>query len=139
MEFIQNIFGIKKKKQEKLIQELGIIEGQYHEKGFVGPDYEQGDTVDVQPEKFLKIVEEREIKQVNTESGRGSDTHIPYDVFAQIDQKLNLYIKATASTPLWHIPQNPGGYQTLLPKLEEMGFKKDHGLSKEKWSVYKKK
>lgn len=138
MEFIQSIFGSKRKRQETLIQELGIAGGQYHEKGFVGPDYEQGDTVDVQPEKFLKIVEERNIKQVNTESGRGSDTHIPYDVFAQVDKKLNLHIKVTASTPLWHAPQNPDQYQTLLPKLEQMGFKKDPGLSKEKWSVYKK-
>lgn len=138
MEFFDKALGFKKRKQEKFLGKLDLGEKRISEGDFVGPNYKEGDVVNVQPDQFLKIVKKKDVNQITAKQGRGSDTHIPYNVFAEIDDNTKLHIKATASVPQWHKSQNPNQHQTLLIKLEEIGFQKDPSQSKESWSVYKK-
>lgn len=136
MELIDNLFSRKIKKQEKLLIDLGLS-GQIKKDDYVGPDFKKGNTLDVKPEEFLRVVEERNIQTINAEAGRGEDTQIPYGLFAEVDESLNLYIKAGASA-LQYYKSDPDEYQTLLPKLHELGFRWDPLLYQDNWSVYRK-
>ena len=119
MEFFKGII------RKKVIGELGLS-GQFHKDDFVGPEYLRGDTFDVQPAKFLDVVEEKKVAEVTAKAGRGSDTHVPYDIFAEVDPRTHLYIKTEDDC------------ETLFPELKELGFEKDGEASTGEWSIFKR-
>lgn len=136
MEFLTEWLGGRKKKQDKLLTDLGL-NGQVKKDKYVGPDFKKGDTLNLKPDEFLRVIEERNIKTINAEAGRGDDTYIPHSLFAEVDEGLKLYIE-TGATELLYRKFEPNEYETLLPKLYELGFRWDPELHKENWSVYKR-
>jgi hypothetical protein len=134
-QFFEKVFGIRSKKQEGLLTSLGLT-GQIERDDYVGPDFRKGDTLNLKPTVFLKVIQKRNIQIITAEAGRGDDTYIPYKVFAKIDEDLGLYIKTGATKLLYPAPMTDE-YQSLFSKLYELGFRWDPKSHKENWSVYR--
>lgn len=123
MEFVDRFFGTKRRKQEKLLIEMGI-KGELKEER-VGLEYEVAQVVTVDNDQFLKILESGEHKIVLSHLANQSDTHLYHELYVDVGG-----IKAktgVASIDYSH-------EETLFSNLDKMSYKPKE--SKDKWTVY---
>ena len=126
MEFIDRFSGIKRKKQEKLITEMGIS-GELR-KELVGPELENASVVAVDNEQFLKVLKSGEHGKVLSHLVNQSDTHQYHELYIDIGEG----IKAKTSV----VSVDYSGQKTLFSDLHKMSFKYNPNESKDTWSVF---
>lgn len=124
MEFVDRFLGTKRRKQEKLLTEMGI-KGELKEER-VGLEHEVAQVVTVDNDQFLKILESGEHKIVLSHLANQSDTHLYHELYLDIGEGLKVKARVTAID---------GSHErTLFSDLVEMSYKPKK--SKDKWTVY---
>lgn len=126
MEIFDKIFGVKRKKQEKLLGDLEV-ESRIVKGEFVGPDYEQADVVTINNDKFLKIVDSQKKKKFTSRIRNQDDTHIYREIFIDVGEDLKL---KTGVDTKEHVTDQ----KTLLSVLFEKGFRQEKTI--EEWSEH---
>lgn len=129
MEFIDKFLGVKKRRQESLLNTLGIS-GELR-KELVGPGLEKAEVVQVDNAKFLESLKARGIKEVTSHLVARSDTHLAYYLYIDVDEGVKL--KTMASSVDY------SKERTLFSDLREMSFRYDPEEIKGEWGVYKLK
>jgi hypothetical protein len=125
MEFVDRIFGMKRRKQEQLLAEIGISGELKNE--LVGPELENASVVTIDDnEQFLKILKSEEHKQVLSHLVNQSDTHQYYEFYIDIGEGIK------AKTGVASIDGST--QRTLFSDLQEMSYKP--GKSRDNWITY---
>ncbi|MDO8570228.1 MAG: hypothetical protein Q7R97_01425 [Candidatus Daviesbacteria bacterium] len=132
MEFVERFFGTKKRRQERLISELGIS-GELR-KELIGPEYEDVVVVKVDNDQFIQLLHSRKPAEVLSNVVHRSDTHAAYDLYIGIGRGIK--VKTGASQVDY------SHERTLFNDLYEMGYKYKSIEPKTKigqygWGVYK--
>lgn len=126
MEFVDRIFGIKRRKQEKLLTEMGIS-GELR-KELVGPEPEEASVMTIDNEKFLDILKSGEHEKILSHLVNQSNTHQYHELYMDIGEGVKV------KTGVASIDYS--GQRTLFSNLNEMSFKYSPKESKNTWSVY---
>lgn len=122
----------------KTLNGLGLGESEVEERYiWLGDKLMLVNTVQVDPNKFLQIIESQNLTTIIAEQGRGDDTYIPYALYACINNKLKLYVLSGA-TELQYRKEKPDPNEELLAKLHERGFSYRTKTSKPGWFIYHK-
>lgn len=147
MEFLENILGGKRKRQEEILSELGIEkkirDGRLREV-FFPPKDKKVDIATVENETFLELLESGRFDEVLRENTGGDDTYTSYDLYIEAGE--DLVIQTNTWQPEWG-PYHGDLPIRILEDLNQMGFKYDsHGLDERVdpswwrgWGLYKRK
>ncbi len=126
MEFAERVFGFKKRRQEKLLDKLGVS-GEL-KKELIGPNSEECSVARVENDQFLQILKAGNYDKVLVHLVNQSDTHQYHDFYLSIGQGVQL---KTGVASLDY-----GGERNLFSDFHEMSFKYDPKESEGQWSVY---
>lgn len=132
MEFVERFLGIKRKRQQRLISELGI-DGELR-KELVGPEYEDVAVAKVDNDQFLQILRSRKPAEVLSNVVHRSDTHVAYDLYIDIGQEVKVQTGVAQ--------MDYSRERTLFNDLYEMGYRYKSIEPKTKmgqhnWGTYK--
>ena len=127
MEYIERLFGIKRRRQEKLLAEIEV--GGKLKREFVGPEHEEASVVEIDNDHFLQILKSGEHEKVLSHLVHQSDTHQYHDLYIDIGEGI-LVKTGVASLDY-------SGQRNLFSDLHEMSFRYDPEESKDRWGVYR--
>ena len=127
MEFVDRFFGIKRRRQAKLLSEMGILSGL--KKELIGSELENALVAIVNNNQFLEILKSEKHDRVLSHLVNQSDTHQYHDLYIDIGEGIQI---KTGVASVDH-----DGQRNLFSDLDEMAFKFDPKESKAGWGVYR--
>jgi len=128
MEFIDNLLGVTRRKQEKLIAKFGISGEIRQELVGVGADQEEASVVEVKNDRFISILKGSKHEKILSHLVNQSDTHQYRELYLEIQK--GVFIKTGVASIDY------SQERTLLADLDDMTFKYNSEASKGNWSVY---
>jgi len=127
MEYIERLFGIKRRRQERLLAEIGV-DGKL-KREFVGPEHEKASVVEIDNDQFLQILKSEEREKVLSRLVHQSDAHQYHDLYIDIGE--GILVKTGVASFDYSSQRN------LFSDLHEMSFRYDPEESKDCWGVYR--
>lgn len=126
MEFVDRFLGFKRRRQEKLLIEMGIS-GELR-KELVGPELENALVVRVENDQFLKILKSQEHEKVLSHLVNLSDIHQYHELYMDIGEGIKVKTGVACF--------DYSGQRNLFSDLYDMSFEWNP-LKDDRWSVYK--